>query len=203
MKSTYKAFKESVSIITSYYMLLVEETKSQRLVGSTNEWVLDNYYMISEQEKVLREDLKSKTFTGIGAKRIADLEKLLRDFLTQSHYQIDKSLYFNHLSQMQVQRNDYLNYPEVGALLPLTKVILIDELATLCNELRSDKAYHYAPTDKSQADMDQLDIAAQRNLRMMNIFNSLKKMTKLPMAELLDAVSFSEKMLKGITPTSA
>ena len=196
MKSTYKAFKESVSIITSYYMLLVEETKSQRLVGSTNEWVLDNYYMISEQEKVLREDLKSKTFTGIGAKRIADLEKLLRDFLTQSHYQIDKSLYFNHLSQTQVQQNDYLNYPEVGALLPLTKVILIDELATLCNELRSDKAYHYAPTDKSQADMDQLDIAAQRNLRMMNIFNSLKKMTKLPMAELLDAVSFSEKMLK-------
>jgi hypothetical protein len=32
---------------------------------------------------------------------------------------------------------------------------------------------------------------------MMNIFNSLKKLTKLPMAELIDAVSFSEKMLKG------
>ena len=51
MKSTYKIFKESIKTITNYYLLLVEETKSQRLVGSTNEWILDNYYMISEQEK--------------------------------------------------------------------------------------------------------------------------------------------------------
>ena len=62
MKSTYKIFKESVKEITQYYMLLVDETKSQRLVGSTNEWVLDNYYMISEQEKVLKVDLRSKEF---------------------------------------------------------------------------------------------------------------------------------------------
>ena len=54
MRSTYKIFKDSVRQVTHYYMLLVEETKSQRLVGSTNEWVLDNYYMISEQEKVLK-----------------------------------------------------------------------------------------------------------------------------------------------------
>ena len=58
MKSSYKIFKESVRQVTHYYMLLVEETKSQRLVGSTNEWVLDNYYMISEQEKVLKPELK-------------------------------------------------------------------------------------------------------------------------------------------------
>ena len=56
MKNSYKAFKKSVRIVTDYYMLLVEETKMQRLVGSTNEWILDNYYMISEQEKVMREE---------------------------------------------------------------------------------------------------------------------------------------------------
>ena len=43
MMNTYTIFKKSVKQITHYYMLLVEETKSQRLVGSTNEWVLDNY----------------------------------------------------------------------------------------------------------------------------------------------------------------
>ena len=48
----YRNFKKNVKDITIYYMLLVEETKNQRLVGSTNEWVLDNYYMISEQENV-------------------------------------------------------------------------------------------------------------------------------------------------------
>ena len=53
----YKIFKKSVKDITRYYTLLVDETSRQRVVGSTNEWVLDNYYMISEQEKVLRSEL--------------------------------------------------------------------------------------------------------------------------------------------------
>ena len=48
MENTYKFFRESVKEVTRYYMLLVEETSGERLVGSTNEWVLDNYYMVSE-----------------------------------------------------------------------------------------------------------------------------------------------------------
>ena len=199
MKSTYKIFKESVKTITQYYMLLVEETKSQRLVGSTNEWVLDNYYMISEQEKVLKVELKGVEHGKgrVDARRVEVLWKLLQGYLRKCHYQIDKSLLFRYLSQVQVSQKDYLTYPEVCALLPLLKTILISELAALCTELRASKAYHYLPTDKSQADMERLNEAARQNLLMMNIFNSLKKMSKLPIAELLDAVSYSEKALKA------
>lgn len=196
MKNSYKAFKKSVRIVTDYYMLLVEETKMQRLVGSTNEWILDNYYMISEQEKVMREELCGKEFVRIGSKRIEKIESLIRGFLDGSHYQIDKHLFFRHLSEKQKERSDYLSYPEVWSLLPLTKLVLIKELALLCEELRATGSYHYTPTDKSQADMKQIDDAARRNLKMMNLFNSLKKMTKLPMAELIDEVSYSEQCLK-------
>ena len=199
MKRVYNIFKKSVKEITQYYMLLVEETKSERLVGSTNEWVLDNYYMISEQEKVLRNELRGveRGKWKVESKRVEVLWKLLEGYLRKSHHQIDKALFFRYLSQVQVSQKDYLTYPEVCALLPLVKTILISELAELCRELERTKAYHYRPTDKSQADMAHLDEAARQNLQMMNIFNSLKKMTKLPMAELLDAVSFSEKALKG------
>ena len=197
MSSIYKQFKKNVKAITDYYMLLVEETKSQRLVGSTNEWVLDNYYMISEQEKVLREELRSKAFVGIKSKRLDTIENLLMGFLEKNHFEMNKPLLFRYLSQVQVKQNDYLSYPEVCALLPLMKHLLIAQLADLCNTLRSENAYHYTPTDKSHADLESLDHAAKNNLRMMNIFNSLKKMTKLPMAELIDAVSFSERTLKA------
>ena len=198
MKSVYKVFKESVKTITHYYMLLVEETKSQRLVGSTNEWVLDNYYMISEQEKVLKVDLKGieSGRWKVDRRRIAQIGDLLLGFMKRCHYQIDKPLLFRYLTQVQVSQKDYLSYPEVYALLPLIKAILISELAALCQTLESQKAYHYSPTDKSSVEADRLDEAARQNLMMMNIFNSLKKMTKLPMAELIDGVSFSEKMLK-------
>ncbi|MBR6418107.1 MAG: hypothetical protein IKS36_04775, partial [Bacteroidales bacterium] len=196
MSSVYKKFKKNVKSITDYYMLLVEETKSERLVGSTNEWVLDNYFMISEQEKVLREELSSKAFRNIKPKRMAMIENLLIGFLNKNHFEMNKALMFRYLSQIQVNQDDYLTYPEVCALLPLIKHILIAQLAELCNTLRAENAFHYKPTDKSHADLEHLDHAAKHNLMMMNIFNSLKKMTKLPMAELIDAVSFSERALK-------
>ena len=198
MKSVYKIFKESIRTITHYYMLLVEETKSQRLVGSTNEWVLDNYYMISEQEKVLKVDLKGieKGRWKVDRRRIAQMSDILRGYMKRCHYQIDKPLLFRYLTQVQASQKDYLTYPEVYAVLPLIKSILISELAALCRDLETQQAYHYSPTDKSRVEGDRLDVAAQENLSMMNIINSLKKMTKLPMAELIDGVSFSEKMLK-------
>ena len=180
-------------------MLLVEETKSERLVGSTNEWVLDNYYMISEQEKVMKVELKGieKGKMKVERRRITMIEQLLTNYLRKCHHQIDKGLLFRYLSQLQVKQNDYLTYPEVCALLPLTKHILIKELADLCREMEASKKYHYNVTDKDQANMEHLNEVARENLMMMNIFNTLKKMTKLPMAELIDAVSFSERMLKG------
>ena len=197
MKSTYITFKESVKAITHYYLLLVEETKSQRLVGSTNEWVLDNYYTISEQEKVLKVDLRSRSFRQLDKGRVAQLTELLGSFVSKCHYQVDKTLLFRYLSQVQVKQKDYLSYPEVCALLPLMKTVLITRLAELCRQLEEEHAYHYSPTDKSSADMEKLNIAAQQNLLMKNLFTSLKKLTKLPIAELLDYVSHSERMLKG------
>ncbi len=203
MEKVYKVFKRSVREVTHYYMLLVEETRSERLVGSTNEWVLDNYYIVSEQEKVLREELQGLERSvrrpeaggrGQGS-RVETLWKLLEGYLKRCHYEVDKALLFRYLRQVQQSQKDFLAYPEVTALLPLTKTILICELARLCGELEKEKAFHYRPTEKTSA--EGLERAAQQNLLMMNIFNSLKKVTKLPMAELIDAVSFSERMLKN------
>ena len=199
MKSTYNIFRQSVKKITHYYMLLVEETGKQHLVGSTNEWVLDNYYMISEQEKVLKVELKGVESGKwkVDGHRIEILWGLLQGFLRRCHYQVDKTLLFRYLTQVQQRQKDYLSYPEVTALLPLMKTILISELANLCSELERQGLYHYSPTDKGQVDATRLNEASRQNLMMMNIFNSLRKMTRLPMAELIDAVSFSEKALKA------
>ena len=197
MKNTYDIFKESIKDITGYYLLLVEVTKSHRLVGSTNEWVLDNFYMISEQEKVLKVDLRSKSFRQIDPKRLQAIEELLLASFRKSHFQIDKTLLFRYLSHIQAKQKDYLSYPEVCALLPLAKTLVLHELATLCNQLAEQGAHHYSPTDKESADMEKLNEAAKQNLLMMNLFGSLKKLTKMSMSEILDHVSYSERLLKN------
>ena len=195
--TTYSAFQKNIKQITHYYMLLVEETKSHRLVGSTNEWILDNYYIISEQEKLLKEELKQIEHgkNRLDRKRINQICDLLRAFMSRCHYQLDKNLMFRYLTQIQVSQKDYLSYKEITSLLPLIKHILISRLADLCIELEKENAHHYKVTEKPT--VDKLNLAAKENLTMMNVFNSLKKMTKLPMAELIDRVSFSEKMLKN------
>ena len=103
MRSTYKIFRDSVRQVTHYYMLLVEETKSQRLVGSTNEWVLDNYYMLSEQEKVLKPELKGveRGKWRVERGRIEMLWNLTEGFLRRCHWQVDKVLLFRYLKQVQ------------------------------------------------------------------------------------------------------
>ncbi len=199
MANIYNIFKQSVGQVTHYYMLLVEETKQERLVGSTNEWVLDNYYMISEQEKVLKPELKGMHHGSwrVDRKRAEMLWNLLTGFLRKCHYQVDKNLLFRYLAQVQQRQKDFLSYPEATILLTLIKTILISELADLCRQLEAKKSYHYSPTDKTLVDAEHLNDAARDNLVMMNIWTSLRKMTKLQMSELIDAVSFSEKMLKG------
>ena len=131
MENTYKFFRESVKEVTRYYMLLVEETSGERLVGSTNEWVLDNYYMISEQEKVMKGELKGVESGKWKVERVELLWNLLHGYLDRCHYAVDKGLLFRYLRGVQVSTKDYLSYPEVWALLPLLKAVLIGELASL------------------------------------------------------------------------
>ncbi len=199
MKSVYSIFKHSLKAVTRYYMLLVEETRNERLVGSTNEWVLDNYYMVSEQEKLLKVELKGleRGKWRVESKRMETLWGLLEGYLKRCHLEVDKALLFRYLTQVQQRQKDYLSYPEVTALIPLMKVVLLSQLAELCEELEARGAYHYSLTDKCNADPAHLEAAARENLLMMNIFNSMKKLTRLPMAELVDAVSFSERKLKA------
>ena len=86
------------------------------------------------------------------------------------------------------------NRPLLGAH---RTMLAVWQSVTLCRELELGKCHHYSVTAKVHTCRDNLDEAARRNLMMMNIFNSLKKMSKLPMAELIDAVSFAERMLKA------
>ena len=185
----YRDFKNSLSTITHYYMTLVSETKKKRQVGSTNEWVLDNYYMISEQEKVMREALRWRNRKSVPPQRLALIEDLLYKFLEKTYYRIDKVTMFRYLSSCQQRSKDYFNYPEVCVVLTLLKVLLLRRLAELCSTLECSGTI--------PADADKMEQAAKDNLLMMNLFNSLKKVTKMEMSELFDRISFSEKCLRS------
>lgn len=185
----YNDFRSSLKEITRYYSLLVAETKNKRVVGSTNEWVLDNYYMISEQEKVMGEALRRSSWKEVSSDRILVIEELLYNFLEKTYYRIDKVTMFRYLSACQQRSKDYFSYPEVCLILTLLKFLILRRLATLCGTLKC--------SGEAPCNPEAMDQAAKDNLLMMNLFNSFKKITKIEMSELFDRISFSEKSLRG------
>ncbi len=194
MEKVYKSFKKSVKEVTDYYLLLVEETQKGNLVGSTNEWVLDNYYIISEQEKVMRGELSRKALRQIGVRRVEMLRELCHNFLQRGQYKLDKELLIRYLRQVQAKSKDYLTYAEVCLLVPLLKQQLLEQLAQTCRKLRERGAQHYSPTEK--AEMATIQLRSQENLLMSNLFTSIKELTKTPIAEIIDGVSLTEHLLK-------
>ena len=45
MKKKYKLFLKNYDIIHKHYEYLVNLTKNHIFVGSTNEWIIDNFYL--------------------------------------------------------------------------------------------------------------------------------------------------------------
>ena len=66
MANILKKFKNNFKDITEYYNYLVAKTKKHEQVDITNEWLIDNYYILAEhknniysQKKALKKNIKT------------------------------------------------------------------------------------------------------------------------------------------------
>ena len=66
MANLIKKFKSNFDDITEYYNFLVSKTKKHEYVDITNEWLIDNYYLLVEHKnniennkKEIKKDLKA------------------------------------------------------------------------------------------------------------------------------------------------
>ncbi|MDY0015174.1 MAG: hypothetical protein RBS13_03110, partial [Bacteroidales bacterium] len=161
----YKEFVLSIQQITTYYKILVEETKNKKTVGSTNEWILDNYFIISEQEKSIRDELRSKVIKSIKSKRKRSLYVLLHSILQDSNYHIDIKHIFNKINEYQKKQEDYFSYTEINFLYILFRIILIQKLSNLSQRLNSklqakNKAENFFNLLKKE-ELDTSDLSSQ------------------------------------------
>ena len=259
IRFTTKEFLNMVKFISEYYQTLVQETSNKRIAGTTNEWLLDNYYVISEQEKSIRGELKDKSFKSIPLKRKKHLYNLLLQSMQKTNFQIDTNIQLKDLYDYQNNHHDYFSYSEISFIFLIFKIILIEELYHLTKKLskklqdKKDAENYIENIEKNLKEnsyidfhkifndqillknpyyIEQLNIKiknfdnlssdtyndiqdilsnneeklkhllnqeveedSQNNILIMNIFVSLKKITKFKYATLLENISFSEQEL--------
>ena len=53
-----KKFLNDFEVINKYYNYLVEQTKKKEFVGITNEWLIDNFYLLVEHKSNIIHDKK-------------------------------------------------------------------------------------------------------------------------------------------------
>jgi len=143
----YKNFLYNCKIIEEYYEYLIYLTNNHNFVGATNEWIIDNYYIIAEIKsslnKILKENYKIKNVI----KRNDKLYQTLVKAYEENNFSLGIETIVKKLQDIQINKNDYLDYDSIEVVPILLSFILIDRLKKLCLsrkniEFEKQKVHH-------------------------------------------------------------
>ena len=95
MNNIYTRFLDNCSSIEDYYQNLVSLTKNHKFVGSTNEWIIDNYYLVVENKNILKKAFREDKYLKILIESNIDIYKILFDIFEKYKYNIDSYTYIN------------------------------------------------------------------------------------------------------------
>lgn len=131
MNKIYTRFQEDCNNIERYYKILVMLTKNHTFVGSTNEWIIDNYYLIVENKNALKRVFKNRRFLK-ALNENAGIYKVLFDIIEKYNYNLDKDVLINELNNYQNKNKKYFSYSAIGIIPSLITIILTARLNNLC-----------------------------------------------------------------------
>ena len=132
MNKIYSKFLDDCNNIENYYEKLVELTKNHNFVGSTNEWIIDNFYLIVEQRNSLKRTFKHKKNIKELLAKNENMYDILKNIFKSHNYNLDKQLLIRDLNLYQTKNNCYFSYAAIKVIPILITMLLTDELNQLC-----------------------------------------------------------------------
>ncbi len=132
MNKIYTKFIDDCNNIERYYKKLVELTKNHNFVGSTNEWIIDNFYLVVEQRNALKKIFKNKKNVKDMLAINEDMYSILKDIFKEYNYNADKDIIIKELNSYQSKNNCYFSYNTISIIPLFITIIFIEELNKLC-----------------------------------------------------------------------
>ena len=128
MKKIINKFFNEFENITKYYNYLVEKTKNHEYVEITNEWLIDNYYLLVEHKNSIQ-NLKKELNKNY--KLISSNYLFLKNIVTAKNYNIDFKYLVDELKSYQKETNRVLTYKELSLIFPTLIFIYTERLSEL------------------------------------------------------------------------
>ena len=143
MKIITKFFND-FEVINKYYNYLVAQTKNKEFVGITNEWLIDNFYLLVEHKTNIVHDRKE---VNKRKKLIEKMYPILRSIAVSHNYNIDFYMLVNELNKYQKDNEKNFSYKEIESIKDTLVFIYADKLRSLCdneysNLLDKEKIIH-------------------------------------------------------------
>ncbi len=126
--------------ILSTYKELNENIRKKLIVPDTAEWLLDNFYIIEEQVKVMRRDSDRKFFLKLPVlksgpyKGFSRIFAIAMDLVAYSDGQIDDAVLAGYLNAYQTKCPLYDR--EISALSTVAQLALLERIRSLCKNIR-------------------------------------------------------------------
>lgn len=128
MNDMYFGFLKRFNKINKYYNYLIKQTRKNFYVGITNEWIIDNFYLLAElKTDIVRDRVEI-------CKSIKDTKNLyytLRQVAISNNYNIPFKVLVAELKKYQKDNKINLSYSKISAIKYLLEFIYIEKLYLL------------------------------------------------------------------------
>ena len=131
MAKMIKNFLNNFGDITEYYNFLVRKTKDREYVDITNEWLIDNYYILAEHKNTIMNQMKD---IKKNIKVINSNYPILKNIVSKKNYNINFRYFVDELKDYQKETKKNFTYKEIQCMVPTLIFIYTERLNNLCRE---------------------------------------------------------------------
>ena len=131
MKKIINKFFNDFEDITKYYNFLVNKTKNHEYVEITNEWLIDNYYLLVEHKNNI---LNQKKILNKNYKLISTNYLFLKNLVIEKNYNIDFKYLVDELKSYQKETDKVFTYKELSLIFSILIFIYTERLHELIIE---------------------------------------------------------------------
>ncbi|HZK71694.1 MAG TPA: hypothetical protein VFD03_09310 [Clostridia bacterium] len=186
-----RGLKSNHRYIYFVYKNLNDNSKRLRGVSPAAEWLLDNYYIIEEQVKNIKKDLKRKNYSKLPTLKNSALAGYPRVYaiatqlVSHTDGKIEAKLIEEYLKAYQSV--NVLTENELWAVSLMIRIALIENIRTACNKIEAARIQH----EKVDIIFENVDINEAKELeRLKYSINSYLKTLNQPDSSFIEHLAY-------------
>ncbi|SHK33607.1 GH36-type glycosyl hydrolase domain-containing protein [Tepidibacter formicigenes] len=142
-KSLLSRLNNNFDIIANVYKELNKDAKNNKDLSAASEWLLDNFYKIEEQVKVVKQELAKDKFLELKIldngflKGYPRVYVLVLELVSHSDGRIDENLIIDFVKAYQSQ--SILSIAEIWSLSLVIRCALIEKIRNICEKINENQ----------------------------------------------------------------